>query len=893
MSVGFFNQLGARNRGIGGLASGMDTEAVVRSLMSASRARLASQQQQRQTTSWRIEAYRSVRNELFAFQGRNISMAGGASSLRSSAFFNNFTTSSNSSALNVRSTSNSVPGSFEVNQVTQLARHQTFTTRAFNQELTSSPVEIGPGGNFVGQTLTLQMGATSQTIRLDSLTGIADGAAFETELQRLVTDAFGTRAISPGQAGYPGRLPAVQVNLNASGTPGSYTIGLNGYTSTLTVMGNAPNLGFTGGQSNRVNMNSTVEAFLAGSGTPLSGDTFQFSINDVTITANRGESMNAVLNRINNSTAGVNIRFNPNSEQFVITAAVSGEGNNLRMHDVEGNFLHAFLGAPSGNQFSSAGTFTQITQTATNTLQSGLEAIGTPGVDGFTYDDLFSNLAGRTMRLEVGGITRTFNLNLSASARAEIESGETTLEDAIIARLNEQVTASAGFGPNAGVEFSLSPSGQIVFESTRTDVQVRLLAPNNPTATNNALGVLGLSPVTGSTASELGTTLESIGVEIAPGGGQVWFEVGGGVRQYATLTPDMTIGQAIDAINAAVYPGQPVAGFVDGRIVLSGDTQAIAFGDEGGTNFTYRLFGASTHSSVGGSSDFDAAMAAGRGVNAEIIMDGRVVVSSTNTFSVNGTEFDVTATSNDSITVSVAADPGALVDKIRGFIDEYNALVDMMHGLVSERPNRAYQPLTDEQRAEMTREEIELWEEQARRGVIGNSGTVRRILDDMRSTLFHTVEAAGLSLMDIGISTESTLTNPGSPNNGRLELTQAGEARLRQMIETNPDAVRMVFQGEDGLASRLDNVIQNAIRTSSENRGSLVIVAGTDTGLGNQDATLVRRVDAIDRQISSQQARMEREFDRLWRRFTAMESAIARVSAQSGWLEQFTMQNMR
>ncbi|MCL2579009.1 MAG: flagellar filament capping protein FliD [Oscillospiraceae bacterium] len=1018
MSIGggFFNTLASRHRGIGGLATGMDTEALIHAMTTATRTRLARQQQERTMTTWRIEAFRNTRTELSQFRDRNLTFnasTGGTTNIRGSQFFNTFNTSVNHGGpvgsnppLNVRTTANSVPGTFRIDQITQLATNQTLTTRAIESPLTGGEVSDFLNQNLAGQTLTIQMGTTPRTIQLDSLSNTATAAEFQEGLQTLITQAFGTRSATqaefdsqtiPGSVWADGsggfRTNAIQVDTDTG------EIVFNGHANRLEIRGETPGaaLGFTRGHTNRVNMGSTVRDFFGAGGNALPGvtldalDRFQISVNDVVITVNATDTMSTFLNRINSSAAGVNVQFNVATQQFTFSSLVTGEGDNIRLRDVEGNLLHAFVGAPSGNVFQSTGNFEQLNVTSgesiNNMLNTFIDDFNTrhnadnperlaptwnsvdsrfeftyPVPSGMSYNTFFEELAQLEFRLQIGDGAGTlirfgnpFERNTSntlaedrTAFMQESNAGNVDWDDVFADAIQRAINTALPSTTNPhGVTVGVDGSGHLTFNSSRIDQPINLRYGNADHALDdrrNLLGRFDIIPTTASTDTAGDTPLSSLGITT---NGSITISVGGQGPVTLNYQASWTVEELIDAINTVSQSmsGVDIASLhsVTGRIVIEGGSQGIDIEDDAG-DLISTLF-AGSGGQLYSRGEIPAGNAAVAGQNAEIIMDGKIITSNTNTFEVLGTLFDVTAVTTEppfissEITFTVAADADALVENIRGFIEQYNEMIDYLHNLVNEPRNRAFPPLTEEQRADMTRDEIERWEEEARKGVVQNDPTIRRILNELRATLFLQVEGTGLSLMDIGISTESTLTNPGARNNGRIELD---ENRLRQMIDNNPEAVRNLFQAHgtqhdpryigaprpgdpprtglgpeitvldengrvvrtyrearDGLGVRLERIIQDAIRIAPTHttpqghavgRGSLVTVAGTDAG-GNPDATLVQRMRSIDDRISQIQARLEREFNRLWSRFARLETSIQRLTAQGGWLEQFSMDN--
>ena len=69
----------------------------------------------------------------------------------------------------------------------------------------------------------------------------------------------------------------------------------------------------------------------------------QFSINGKLITAKKTETLSKVLDRINNTTeANVTIKYDELSDKLTLASKVLGQGDNLIVEDIGGNFLAAF-----------------------------------------------------------------------------------------------------------------------------------------------------------------------------------------------------------------------------------------------------------------------------------------------------------------------------------------------------------------------------------------------------------------------------------------------------------------------------------------------------------------------------------------------------------------------
>ena len=106
-------------------------------------------------------------------------------------------------------------------------------------------------------------------------------------------------------------------------------------------------LGFSANQSNRIDLDSTIiglelnEQF--DEGLNLVDNTLSFTINGVDFTFSGNDTLRTVMNRINNSDAGVTLTYNSLTDRFSLTNKNTGAAQTLTFDDSEsgGNFLKA------------------------------------------------------------------------------------------------------------------------------------------------------------------------------------------------------------------------------------------------------------------------------------------------------------------------------------------------------------------------------------------------------------------------------------------------------------------------------------------------------------------------------------------------------------------------
>ncbi len=259
------------------------------------------------------------------------------------------------------------------------------------------------------------------------------------------------------------------------------------------------------------------------------------------------------------------------------------------------------------------------------------------------------------------------------------------------------------------------------------------------------------------------------------------------------------------------------------------------------------------------------------GQNATLKINGVDVERDSNSFTIDGIQYNLQSTTASSVSFTVSQDVDTVVDKISSFVDDYNALIEKYNDKITEDKYFDYTPLTDEQKDEMSDDEIEAWEEKAKSGLLRSDNDVSSMLSQFRLSFTSVVEGTGMSLADIGMGTGSYT------NNGKILLDKD---KLEEAIKDNPDRVVQLFTktstatgatkaSESGLMQRLNDTINTYISDIQT-----ISVDSTES----QISSIEDKMDMLERL-------MEQNEERYYAQFTAMEQALATMNAQSQWLE--------
>ena len=331
---------------ITGLASGLDTEQIVKDLMTAERIPLTKIEQQKQLAEWRQEMYRGFTNSLRSFKEQFFDVTKRSSYLLSENSFKVFSAFSDSDEfVTARGTASALEGSHTV-KVIQLATADTaVSNKAVSKAISGEVSDF----ELSGKTINVTLDGVTRKIELSDYENLDDLIGNEENgLQKLVDDAFGLahnggKKITVSKSGE---------NVVFSTSNGASRLTL---TSDLEEDGLAK-LGIASGATNRISTNSRL-GDLAGKldmGMTFESGKVSFTINDESFTFSESDTMAKVMDTINNSKANVNIRYNEISDTFSITAKQTGAGDNIRITETAGTFF-AGIGIDSANPVTSQG----------------------------------------------------------------------------------------------------------------------------------------------------------------------------------------------------------------------------------------------------------------------------------------------------------------------------------------------------------------------------------------------------------------------------------------------------------------------------------------------------------------------------------------------------------
>ena len=267
-----------------------------------------------------------------------------------------------------------------------------------------------------------------------------------------------------------------------------------------------------------------------------------------------------------------------------------------------------------------------------------------------------------------------------------------------------------------------------------------------------------------------------------------------------------------------------------------------------------------------------------KGKNAEITLNGATFKSSTNTFDINGLTITAKKETADKevVTITTADDYDAIYDTIKNFFKEYNTLINEMDALYNAEDASDYEPLTDEEKEEMSESEIEKWEQKIKDSILRRDSTISEVSSLMKTAMMKGYEVNGktMYLSSFGINTLGYFNSADNEKNAYHidgdpddENTMGNTDILKSMIANEPDTVISFF-------TQLTNELYSQLgeKMKSDDYSSFNKVYN--------DKQMTKDYESYKEKIAEQEEKIAAAEDKYYSQFSAMETALAKLQSK-------------
>lgn len=267
------------------------------------------------------------------------------------------------------------------------------------------------------------------------------------------------------------------------------------------------------------------------------------------------------------------------------------------------------------------------------------------------------------------------------------------------------------------------------------------------------------------------------------------------------------------------------------------------------------------------------------GKDAEIVLNGVKYTGSTNAITVNGLTIEAMAVTaeNSPITITVNTDTDGLYDKVKDFLTSYNNLITEMQKLYNADSAKDYEPLTDDEKKELSETEIEKWEQKIKDSLLRRDTSLNSLISTMTMSMMKTIEIDGkkYSWSTFGIHTLGTLNSAKNENynyhiDGDPEdsKTSGNEEKLRAALAEEPETViEFLKQMATGLYTDLDKKMKSTAVKSVYTVYNDKEMASEYSNYNNLIKTWTDRVNDME--------------ESYYKKFSEMEKALAQLQSNS------------
>lgn len=256
------------------------------------------------------------------------------------------------------------------------------------------------------------------------------------------------------------------------------------------------------------------------------------------------------------------------------------------------------------------------------------------------------------------------------------------------------------------------------------------------------------------------------------------------------------------------------------------------------------------------------------GKDAKIEFNGISYTSADNNFNIKGINIKANSISSSPINVTIGTSKKS-TKYISDFVGSYNELLEKLQTSYNKTSSKTYMPLSESEKEIMTDREIEKWEKTGKENILSKDESLRKIIDLLKgfTSKTYTIDGEQLSLASIGISTTSYFTT-SADKRGTLEID---EKKLQEELEKNPDKVNKLIKA---IGTDLYEKLTQDSKSSSTRS---IYTFYNDKEMKKQLEDYKKKLDDWDKKIT----KME---DKYYKQFSAMESALSKISNTSSYL---------
>lgn len=269
-----------------------------------------------------------------------------------------------------------------------------------------------------------------------------------------------------------------------------------------------------------------------------------------------------------------------------------------------------------------------------------------------------------------------------------------------------------------------------------------------------------------------------------------------------------------------------------------------------------------------------------KGQDAEIYLNGALFTNKNNVFEVNGLTITALAETKDGekVTLTTEQDTDGIYDMVKGFLKEYNEIINEMDKLYNAKSAKGYEPLTNEEKSAMSEKEAEDYEKKIKDALLRRDENLGSVISGLTETMSSQLEINGkkMTLSDFGINTLSYFSAAdnekhayyidGDPDS---DSTSGNADKLKAMISNDPDTVISFF-------TKLSQDVYAKMNDMSKS-----VDGYRSFGSFFDDKRMETDAKSYTSKIAEMEQKLNDYEDKWYKKFSKMETAMAKMQEKT------------
>ncbi|WP_026508106.1 flagellar filament capping protein FliD [Butyrivibrio sp. MC2013] len=272
-----------------------------------------------------------------------------------------------------------------------------------------------------------------------------------------------------------------------------------------------------------------------------------------------------------------------------------------------------------------------------------------------------------------------------------------------------------------------------------------------------------------------------------------------------------------------------------------------------------------------------------------IVMDGVTYTSDSNTMEINGLTITIGGETDSPFTLTTENDTSGIYDMVKGFLKEYNELIKSLDTLYNADSAKKYDVLTQDQKDQMSDDEVKEWNEKIKSGLLSRDSTLESVINTLKNAMGKSYAVNAVESDGGGDYEKYNLSVFGINTLGYFNAAE--NERGLYHIDGDPDDTNTASKTDllkAAIASdpeKVSNFFTNLTRTIYKELGNLM--KGTDYSSAYtvyEDKLMASQYSSYNTKISDAEKALEQKQDYYYNKFSKMESALSKINSSSSAL---------